>query len=297
MPGSRSISRNVWIEFASDPGVIRGGLCAADNLTRAQFLEMVGIAFEASGGFRARHSGSGSNNPIAPTNQPLQHGRYILIPSVPGEVMRTSNERFSLRALSSSNTPRDVEFRNQVRQRDRRCVITGRINLDAPADRWIGFEAAHIFPLALDDIFTSQGFSQLITYNNSSGSGINSPQNGILLRSDVHQLWDDYSIAVNPVDNYRIQSFSPSAWDYHGRTLEFVCRDPNNSLSVIDALLHWHYKQAVLCNMRGEGEASFEFDFPPGSDSVGEIREGPRPAERMEAELFNRLHAWEEEKP
>ena len=41
--------------------------------------------------------------------------------------------------------------------------------------------------------------------------------------------------------------------------------------------------------MRGAGEPVFEFDFPPGSDIVGDILSGPKAAERMEFELFNRL--------
>ena len=41
--------------------------------------------------------------------------------------------------------------------------------------------------------------------------------------------------------------------------------------------------------MRGVGEPIFEHDFPPGSNIVGSILEGPKAAERMEFELFNRL--------
>ena len=41
--------------------------------------------------------------------------------------------------------------------------------------------------------------------------------------------------------------------------------------------------------MRGAGEPVFEFDFPPGTDMMGEILGGPRAAERMEFELFSRL--------
>jgi hypothetical protein len=43
--------------------------------------------------------------------------------------------------------------------------------------------------------------------------------------------------------------------------------------------------------MRGGGEPMFEHDFPPGSDMIGQIVHGPKPAERMEFELFNRLAA------
>jgi hypothetical protein len=59
----------------------------------------------------------------------------------------------------------------------------------------------------------------------------------------------------------------------------------------IDELLRWHFRQAVLANMKGAGEPIFEHDFPPGSDIVGDILRGPRAAERMEFELFGRLAA------
>jgi hypothetical protein len=280
----------VWIEFASAPGEVQAGLCAANNLTKAQFLDMLNILFTARGGFHAHRYGS--NAPLAPTNQALQHCRYILTPQIPGEQIRTSDETFFPRTLSLSSTIRETAFRDQIRQRDGRCVITGDINYEAIENRWVGFETAHIFPLALDQRFVSHGFAQLITHNHPVG--VNSPQNGILVRSDVHRFWDDYSIAVNPDDGYRVQSFRPNAWKYHGNVLDAVCRQPDNTLSVIDALLRWHYEQAVLCNMRGAGEASFEFDFPPGTDMMGEIQEGPQPAQRMEAELFTRLYGWRE---
>ena len=39
--------------------------------------------------------------------------------------------------------------------------------------------------------------------------------------------------------------------------------------------------------MRGAGEPAFEYDFSPGSDIMGQLIEGPKPAERMEFELFS----------
>jgi hypothetical protein len=53
----------------------------------------------------------------------------------------------------------------------------------------------------------------------------------------------------------------------------------------------WHFRQAVLANMRGVGGPFFEHDFPPGSDMIGHILRGPRAADRMEFELFGRLAA------
>ncbi len=65
----------------------------------------------------------------------------------------------------------------------------------------------------------------------------------------------------------------------------------DNPQQPIDQLLRWHFRQAVLANMRGAGEPRFEHDFPPGSDIVGDILCGPKSGERMEFELSNRLAA------
>jgi hypothetical protein len=65
----------------------------------------------------------------------------------------------------------------------------------------------------------------------------------------------------------------------------------DNPQRPVDQLLRWHFRQAVLANMRGAGEPRFEHDFPLGSDIVGDILRGPKSAERMEFELFSRLAA------
>jgi hypothetical protein len=41
--------------------------------------------------------------------------------------------------------------------------------------------------------------------------------------------------------------------------------------------------------MKGGGIPCFEIDFPPGSDIMSDIRDGPMASERMEFELFSRL--------
>jgi hypothetical protein len=47
-----------------------------------------------------------------------------------------------------------------------------------------------------------------------------------------------------------------------GRQLDPICRDPADPRSVRDELLiRWHFRQAVLANMRGAGEPVFEMGF------------------------------------
>ena len=59
----------------------------------------------------------------------------------------------------------------------------------------------------------------------------------------------------------------------------------SNPQRPVDQLLRWHFRQAVLANMRGAGEPIFEHDFPPSSDTSGDILRGPKSAERVEFDL------------
>ncbi|RWQ92055.1 HNH endonuclease-domain-containing protein [Paecilomyces variotii] len=285
----RSPARNVFIELASEPGTIQAGLCAARNLTRAQFLDMLRVLFVPPNAFHVCEWGS--TTPISPTSQVLRHGRYVVHPSIEGQEVSVSNERYFPRTMSLESTASTERFRDQVRHRDRRCVITHNRALDAPYDSWTGFQAAHIYPRSLSELFTVHGFANKLTYDISED--VNSPQNGILLRQDIHALWDSYEIAVNPNAGYRVHAFRPSTWEFHNRVMHVCCRQQNHPQRVVDLFLRWHFEQAVLCNMRGAGEPMWEFDFPPGSDMVGEILRGPLPAQRMEVELFERLHGYD----
>ncbi|OQE90795.1 hypothetical protein PENNAL_c0011G11048 [Penicillium nalgiovense] len=80
-------------------------------------------------------------------------------------------------------------------------------------------------------------------------------------------------------DNYKITHFSYDNWGVDNRVLEYVCRKEGNSDRVADELLHWHFRQCVLANMKGDGEPVFEHDFLPDADMIGEILRGPYPAE------------------
>jgi hypothetical protein len=70
----------------------------------------------------------------------------------------------------------------------------------AQFDRWDGFEAAHIFPTAYEGYWKDHGYDHWITIppKNDKGGTINSVQNGMLLESAVHQLFDQYILSINP---------------------------------------------------------------------------------------------------
>ena len=80
-----------------------------------------------------------------------------------------------------------------------RYPITGNEVLNAGRGQWDSFEAAHIFPLAYEN-WKRTDFSKSITIppDNPSHGTINSVQNGLLLRSHMHKLFNSYDIAINP---------------------------------------------------------------------------------------------------
>jgi len=53
----------------------------------------------------------------------------------------------------------------------------------------------------------------------------------------------------------------------------------------VDQLLRWHFSQAVVANMRGQGEPLFDSDFPPGSDTIGEFMDRLWACERVRVEV------------
>jgi hypothetical protein len=117
-----------------------------------------------------------------------------------------NNEPWLVRTISLGTGSRVGSFCHAVRTRDRRCVITGEEAVDAEFGHWEGFEATHIFPLAYENHWISNDFSRWITMPSATGTLINTVRNGILLRSDIHQLFDSYLVSINP-DVYIPSSF------------------------------------------------------------------------------------------
>jgi hypothetical protein len=100
--------------------------------------------------------------------------------------------------LTRQTGTRVQPFRNAVRSRDRRCVISGE-EADRPDySAWWGFGAAHIFPLSHEGLWKQYNFDRWISLSPVKGGTINSLQNGMLLRCDIHQLFDNYAFSINP---------------------------------------------------------------------------------------------------
>ncbi|KAL2054126.1 hypothetical protein ABVK25_005665 [Lepraria finkii] len=275
----RSLGRNVHIYGAKDRSKLLGGLMLNNGITNSNLYSMVEILLLFDSSFSIENEAAAT---LERNEEPLTGGKYYIVGS-----FTVNNEPCLTRTISLSTGTRLKSFRDEVRKRDGRCVITGKIAPGAHHDYWKGFQAAHIIPLAYEGHWVQQKFSRWITIPAASGDNINSKQNGLLLRSDIHELFDVYDVSINPDDNYKVFHFSYDGDNIAGKFLDERFRD--NPERPPDELFRWHFRQAVLTNMRGAGEPSFEIDFPPGSDMLSEIREGPKAAERMEFELFSRL--------
>jgi hypothetical protein len=92
---------------------------------------------------------------------------------------------------------RIAEFRDAVRARDGRCVVSGKVATGAQYGRWWGFEAAHIFPLAYEDHWNRNNYSRWISYHPTTGGSINSVQNGLLLTTNLHIFFDNYVFSID----------------------------------------------------------------------------------------------------
>ncbi len=55
--------------------------------------------------------------------------------------------------ISQQTGTRVQAFCNAVHSRDRQCVVTREVVINADYGRWDGFEAAHIFPLAYEGLW------------------------------------------------------------------------------------------------------------------------------------------------
>jgi hypothetical protein len=203
----RSAGRNVHIYDANDPDTVLGGLVLTNGVTNANFYSMVDIVCIFTSQYFLREE---AGTIIQRDDHPLHAGKYYIVTS--GRLLAqlhnqagaeceylgsisVNNDPWLVRTISQKTGTCIAAFRDAVRERDGRCVITGKVASEAEFGFWTGFEAAHIFPLAYQGHWT---YSPWIEIPAAAGSSINSVQNGILLRGDIHALYDSYEVSINP---------------------------------------------------------------------------------------------------
>ncbi|KAG0134057.1 hypothetical protein HOY82DRAFT_482005 [Tuber indicum] len=286
-PADRSALRDTYIYASDNPATLIGGLWASEGITKANLYSMLEIFCSFTDTFDLHDD---CKRLVERDGQQLQPGNYYIVTN--GSISVTDETPLTRTTTLPAGT-RVESFRDAVRERDRRCVITGTRVLLPHLGRWRGFEVTHIFPLAYEGHWNDHNYGSWITIppaDEPHGS-INSVQNGILLTMEIHDFFSSCDLAINPDDNYKIVCFTPDLARYNiaGHQVDQTFID--NPLRPPDNLLRWHFRQAVLVNLKGAGEPWFEIDFPPGSDVMGEIMRGPKAGERLEFELFTRFNA------
>ncbi|KAH9044264.1 hypothetical protein EDB84DRAFT_1470391 [Lactarius hengduanensis] len=211
MPGNRApveLERNVHFVDADNDEI--GGLCQNGSVTWAEISEWIQIVYMLPSNQYATFPCLGHSDPEDPVGQHgapinmqantdlVQPGYYVVLSPAGLAVDIPINDEGPLpRAATQSPSkvgPRSENFRRLVRERDRHCVVTRTRNF-----RFIGLEAAHIFPVAHLDLWRSGSWQQHITDDKYDGeTGIHSVQNGILLDSTAHIYFDKYLLAINP---------------------------------------------------------------------------------------------------
>ncbi|KIJ13060.1 hypothetical protein PAXINDRAFT_117504 [Paxillus involutus ATCC 200175] len=187
-------------------------------------------------------------------------------------------------------------YQRRVRVRDPCCLISGQ---QVVRDDYSRFKAAHIFPRAHVNIWISRGFPSRITDPAPLGqqggpTKIDSIQNVLLLRGDLHDAWDNYKIAVNPDEGYIVIAFVPGYEDIVGRTLMLDhIADPN--LRPLDDLFRDHFTQGVLKNMKAAAEPAWDYEDALGGGMMDLSRQDlwgtVEGRAHLEFEMAHRLHS------
>ncbi|KAG0129957.1 hypothetical protein HOY82DRAFT_467742, partial [Tuber indicum] len=273
MPPSRSRICNIRFYDASDPTVVLAGFYQNGSITEANILSILEIFIEAEGK-SLRIQARGSNHIVTQNDLPLAIEDYDLYCNGP---IRVNQELLFNQHRSNARSARQTKFMKEIRARDAKCVISGIAMTEdlMQIQEWCFFDAAHIFPVQWESLWVKFGFLRFITDmddDNTGSTKIHSCQNGFLLNKVAHSMFDRYMLSVNVDGGYKVVVFADDIMGYHGRVLDPARRNPDDPHHISDDLLRWHFRQFVLCNMRGGAEPTFEEDFQREPDKVHDIR-------------------------
>ncbi|KAI5296190.1 hypothetical protein KEM52_005260 [Ascosphaera acerosa] len=286
MSNNRTVGRNVFF-YNGKTGEALGGFEQQGAFTEANLLwvlEKILLVCDAPFTVRNRE-----------TDKVVKHKDRVLLPGYYGVfsegTIALTDEEWLPRISGYSISAEDNNFRDTVRGRDGGCVISGIVNELAPRGRWDAFEVAHIFPLEWETVWTDHKYGRWVkgAEDKDSIAQMNSPQNGLLMTSNLPYLRAMKLTLSITQDNYKVTVFCKDLFKIEGRTLQAACRKDNDPHRVSPEILRWHFRQSVLANMRGVGEPTFEQDFPPGTDRLSAMKKGPYGKERVAKALEGRM--------
>lgn len=156
MSGHRSHFRNVRFFDEANPDVVLGGLVQNGSITERNFLTMLDIVFVTTAPIRVSAKDTGKVVSMVGTRLDVRD--YLV--SCEDEI-QVSDEPWVHRITSHSVSGREDAFRDGIRARDNKCVISGRVHRNPHI--WTSFEAAHVFPLEKESLWIQFNYGRWIT--------------------------------------------------------------------------------------------------------------------------------------
>jgi len=143
---------------------------------------------------------------------------------------------------AGSQTGRNEEFRELIRDRDRRCSFTGEVVFGTGGiGNFTGMEAAHIYPMSARYVVPDHLLTILGGRNK-----VNTLENGFLVGATFHRRFDAYQLGVDVQNNII---------DFAGCDLRFSCHGEPfrfgggpNDVRASRVLLADHFIQCLLHN-------------------------------------------------
>ncbi|KAF8883083.1 hypothetical protein CPB84DRAFT_1790392 [Gymnopilus junonius] len=225
--------------------------------------------------------------------------RYLfqfVVSATPWSVFSYDTTTMQHGAVCPSDVQIEHHYRSRAYKRDGKCLITG-----LKTQTYSRLQVAHIFPRAHDIEWIRKGYPSKITDDEDIScmggpTKIDSVQNIITMRSDLHDAWDNYEFGVDPNNNYRITAFTNGNEDINGCHLQLDhIEDPKHF--PLDDLFTDHFVQGLFKHLKGAGELGrtyeeFDDTFGDGNFDLSDAkiwgtREGK---ERLELELLGRLY-------
>ncbi|KAF9231107.1 hypothetical protein BU15DRAFT_82827 [Melanogaster broomeanus] len=298
-------ARNV--EVFDHKGVVIAGFWQYGTLQWDEFYRYLGTFVVATTAtwtiFQLDPTNQRRGVPCPPGAHVVQPGYYILFSSA-GEPVRVGLVPPVPRPHNpthSSIPGSEPHYRNRGRARDGRCLFTG-----LQTETYSRLKVAHIFPPEQDAEWICKGYPSKITdmadeAQMGGQTKIDSVQNVITMRSDLHDAWVNYEFGVDPSNNYRVTAFTNGNADIDGLYLQLDhIQDP--TLRPLDELLTDHFIQGVSIHMNGAGESERTHDeyddiFGEGSFNLSNFatwgsREAKESFERILPERLFDLRVW-----
>jgi len=160
---------------------------------------------------------------------------------------------------SPNKESRDTKTRIDVRMRDRCCLVSGQAAVKrARGGNFVGLEVAHIFPLkGVNNPVWLTNMPQSARSQVSSLKIADTPKNAILLRADIHCLFDDYQWAVwieqgKPSRVVRFEKSGAVVVDQY-ENVDLTQRHLGTTSIPSTTLLIEHFRVGLLLHVRGFG--------------------------------------------